>query len=168
MNAGRTRTRRPQIDAGDAFRVEADLAPPEYSEGPSGGAARLLGGDREGILGHELVDVPRRRTRAGSAVLVGEAAVGHGRYPAALGEHLGEALQQRVVVDTDGPPLERHVVAVDGDAEGAARVALDVPDLARPRTAAEVVAAVDPEGADGGHVGPTVSIGRRQPEGVVA
>jgi hypothetical protein len=99
---------------------------------------------------------------------VGEAAVGHGRCPAALGEHLGEALQQRVVGDTCGPALERHVVAVDGDAEGAARVALDVSDLPRPRTAAEVVAAVDPEGADGGHVGPAVGVDRRQPEGVVA
>jgi hypothetical protein len=63
--------------------------------------------------------------------------------------------------------LERHVVAVDGDAEGAARVALDVADLAQPRTAGEVVAAVDPEGADGGHVGPAVGVDRRQPEGVV-
>src|SRR5437588_282414 len=43
-----------------------------------------------------------------------------------------------------------------------------VPDLARPRTAAEVVAAVGPEGADGGHVGPAVGVDRRQPEGVVA
>ena len=34
--------------------------------------------------------------------------------------------------------------------------------------AAEVVAAVDPEGADGGHVGPAVGVDRRQPEGVVA
>src|SRR5437660_3132270 len=99
--------------------VEAELALPDGSERPSSGAAGLLGGDREGILGHELVDEPWRRTGAGGAVLVGEAAVGHGRCPAALGEYLGEALQQRVVVHTDGPPLARHVVAVDGDAEGA-------------------------------------------------
>jgi hypothetical protein len=57
---------------------------------------------------------------------------------------------------------------VDGDAEGAARVALEVPDLARPRTAAEVVAAVDPEGTDGGDVGPAIGVDRRQPERVVA
>src|SRR5450755_5150850 len=125
---------------------------PDGSEGPPGSAAGLLGGDRVGIFGHELVDVPRRRSSAGGAVLVGEAAAGHGRCPATLGEHSGEVLQQRVVGDTDGPALERYVVAVDGDAEGAARVALDVPDLARPRTAAEVVAAAAPEGTDGGHV----------------
>ena len=80
------------------------------SEGPSGGAAGLLGGDRVGILGHELVDVPRRRAGAGGAVLVGEAAVGHGRCPAALGEHLGEALQRCVVGDTGrlGPRAPRR------------------------------------------------------------
>jgi hypothetical protein len=38
--------------------------------------------------------------------------------PAALGDYLGEALQQGVVGDTGGPALERDVVAVDGDAEG--------------------------------------------------
>jgi hypothetical protein len=51
-------------------------------------------------------------------VLVGKAAVGRGRCPAALGEYLDEALQQGVVGDTGGPALERDVVAVDGDAEG--------------------------------------------------
>ena len=99
---------------------------------------------------------------------MGEAAVGHGRCPAALGKHLGQALQHRVVGDTESLAFERHVVAVDGDAEGAARIALDVPDLARTSTAAEVVAAVDPEGADGGHVGPAVRVDCRQPERVVA
>jgi hypothetical protein len=88
---------------------------------------------------------------------VGEAAVSHGRCPAALGEHLGKALQQRVFGDTGGAALELHVVAVDRDAESAARVALDVSDLARPRTAAEVVAAVDPEGACVGSAAPTLN-----------
>jgi hypothetical protein len=46
---------------------------------------------------------------------------------------------------------------VDRDAESAARVALDVSDLARPRTAAEVVAAVDPEGACVGSAAPTLN-----------
>src|SRR5271156_3881432 len=73
------------------FRVVAELCPLEGSEGPSGGAAGLLGGDRVGIFRQELVDVPRWRAGAGGAVLVSEAAVGHGRRPAALGEHLGEA-----------------------------------------------------------------------------
>jgi hypothetical protein len=74
-----------------ASRLSGTLGPPEWSEGPSGSAAGLLGRDRIGILGQELVDVPRRRARAGCAVLVGEAAVGHGRCPAAPGEHFGEA-----------------------------------------------------------------------------
>src|SRR3712207_7699251 len=51
------------------------------------------------ILGRELIDVPRRRAGAGGAVLVREAPVGHGRCPAALSEHLGQALQARLVGD---------------------------------------------------------------------
>ena len=94
-------------------------APPGVgSEGPPGGAAWLPGRDGIGVLGSELVDIPRRRSGAGGAVLVGEATVGHGRCPATPGEHLGEALKLRIVGDTDGPALELHVVAVNGDAEG--------------------------------------------------
>ena len=51
------------IDDGDTFRVVAELCSLEGSEGPSGGAAGLLGGDRVGIFRQELVDVPRRILR---------------------------------------------------------------------------------------------------------
>jgi hypothetical protein len=49
---------------------------------------------------------------------------------------------------------------VDGDAEGAARLAFDVADLAGPGATAEVVAALDPVGADSGQVVSPVGVDR--------
>ena len=68
---------------------------------------------------------------------MGEAAVGNIGRPPASGEHPREALQLGVVGHPGGPALERIVVAVNGDAERAAGVALDVADLAGPGPAAE-------------------------------
>ena len=59
------------------------------------------------------------------------------------------------------------VVAVNGDAERAAGVALDVADLAGPGPAAEEAVVIDPEGADGGHVRAPVRGASRQPERMV-
>jgi hypothetical protein len=72
-----------------------------------------------------------------------------------------------VVGHPGGPALERNVVAVNGDAERAAGVALDVADLAGAGSAAEVEVVIDPEGADGGHVRPPVPVASRQPERMV-
>ena len=128
------------------------------SEGPSGSAASLLGGNRMDILGHELIDVPRRRPGARSTVLMGEPATFHGGRPAASSEHLGEALEQRVIADTDDVALERHVLTTYRDSERATRVPLDVQDLARSRTDSEVVPTVDAERTHGSHVEPAVGV----------
>ncbi len=88
-------------------------------------------------LGHELVDVPRRRTGARGAVLVGEAPSTTVGRPAALGEHVGETPQQRVVGDTDGPAPRAPRRSRGWRRRRRSGVALDVPDPARPRTAAE-------------------------------
>ena len=137
------------------------------AEGPPGSAAGLFRGNGVDVLDGQLVDVPRRRSSAGSAVLVGEAAIGDRWGPSPLGEQCSQPLQPRVVGDSGRPTLYGHVEAVNGDTESTTRVSLDVANLARLRTATEVVMPIEPEGADTGHVGSAIGIDRGQPEGVV-
>ncbi len=99
---------------------------------------------------------------------MGEPTIGNRRCPSALGEDLCQLLQARPVGDADRPALERHVVAEDGDTEGAPGVALDIADLARPRyhrrssTSPSTQKAPTPV-----MCAPSVCVGRREPEGVM-
>lgn len=94
-------------------RGEPTRPPAGASEGPTSRATGLLGGDGVGVLGHELVDEPGRRAGAGGAVLVGEAAVGHGRGPNRPRRTPPEAPEQRLVGHAGAPALERDVRPVE-------------------------------------------------------
>ena len=135
------------------------------SEPEAGQAARLLrqAHDRRSWL--QAVHVPRRRSlrwrveRGGDARPAG---VGLGR-PAVVGPRLRDPRQRVRLGHPGGVALEDDVSVADRHRDRAARIALDVASLAGAFAGLEPERAIEPEGADRGHMRAAVLVDRGQP-----
>src|SRR4029079_14538285 len=110
----------------------------------------------------DLTQVPRRRTGARRAVVVGERPVLDLGRPALVAVALRQSLEGGLVGHLGGRPLDRQVDAAVGERDRAARVLDEVLALARPVAAHDVDLAVIPQRSDAGEMGPAVGPRRRQ------
>src|SRR6476659_7512703 len=113
--------------------MDVSLSGVRASEAPAGGPARLDGQQTGRPAGSDAVHVPRRWPGGRGAEVGGErdAAVVDARGPATGRPPVGHLDDELRVGDHLGVALDDEVELLGGDAERAARVAGDVPALAR-------------------------------------